>query len=158
MKANKALKRLAKIEALMSAVMERYSSAPHIREVLQDAKAAVTRAKEALSLQASSGTAKNPAVKHSKPPSKATPEPSKPKRKLSAAGRQAIIAATKKRWALKRAEAATAQSAGKKAVPARKKAAVKKVTVKAPTKAAKKVTATKKTAPATAQTGAQTAG
>ena len=48
MKANKALKRLAKIEMLMSDVTERYSaSAPHIREVLQDAKAAVTRAKEA---------------------------------------------------------------------------------------------------------------
>ena len=114
MKANKALKRLAKIEALMSDVTERYSSAPHIREVLQDAKAAVTRAKGAVSLQASSGTAKNPLVKHSKPPSKATPEPSKPKRKLSAAGRKAIIAATKKRWALKRAEAAKAKPASAK--------------------------------------------
>lgn len=69
MKANKAVKRLAKIEALMSDVTERYSaSAPHIREMLQDAKAAVTRAKAAVSLQASSGTAKNPPVKHSKPP------------------------------------------------------------------------------------------
>ena len=103
MKANKALKRLAKIEASMSDVTERFSSASHIREVLQDAKAAVTRAKEAVSLQASSGTAKNPLVKHSKPPLKATPEPSKPKRKLSAAGRKAIIAATKKRWARVRA-------------------------------------------------------
>jgi len=57
MKANKALKRLAKIEALISDLMERYSaSAPHIREVLQDAKAAVTRAKEAVSLQSSSET------------------------------------------------------------------------------------------------------
>jgi hypothetical protein len=37
-----------------------------------------------------------------------TPEAAKPKRKLSAAGRKAIIAATKKRWALKRAEAAKA--------------------------------------------------
>jgi predicted nucleic acid-binding Zn-ribbon protein len=74
MKANKAVKRLAKIEALMSDVTERYSArAPHIREMLQDAKAAVTRAKEALSLQASSVTAKSPPVKHSKPPSKATP-------------------------------------------------------------------------------------
>ena len=90
MKANKALKRRAKIEMLMSDVTERYSaSAPHIREVLQDAKAAVTRAKEAVSLRTSSGTAKNPAVKHSAPMSKATPEPSKPKRKLSAAGRAA---------------------------------------------------------------------
>jgi acyl-coenzyme A synthetase/AMP-(fatty) acid ligase len=61
MKTNKALKRLAKIEALMSDVMDRYSaSAPHIREVLQDAKAAVTRAKEAVSLQASSGTTSAP--------------------------------------------------------------------------------------------------
>src|SRR5665213_296997 len=56
MKANKALKRLAKIEALMSDVTERYSaSAPHLRKVLQDAKAAVARAKEAVGLQASSG-------------------------------------------------------------------------------------------------------
>jgi hypothetical protein len=73
MKANKAVKRLAKIEALMSDVTERYSaSAPHIREMLQDAKAAVTRAKEAVSLQASSGKAKSPPAKHSRPPSKAT--------------------------------------------------------------------------------------
>ena len=97
MKTNKALKRLAKIEALISDMTERYSSAPHIREALQDAKAAVARAKEAASLQASSGKAKNPTVKHSQPPSKAKPEPSRPKRKLSAAGRTAIIAATKKR-------------------------------------------------------------
>jgi len=97
MKATKALKRLAKIEALMSDVTERYSSAPHIREVLRDAKAAVTRAKEAVSLQASSGTAKNLSVEHSEPTSKAKREPSKPKRKLSAAGRKATIAATKKR-------------------------------------------------------------
>jgi DnaK suppressor protein len=62
MKANKALKRLAKIEALMADMTERYSaSAPHIREVLQDAKAAVGRAREAVSLQASSGTAKKAA-------------------------------------------------------------------------------------------------
>ena len=100
MKANKALKRLAKIEALMSSVTERYSaSAPHIREALEDAKAAITRAKEAVSLQTPSGTAKKPPVKHSEATSKAMREPSKPKRKLSAAGRKAIVAATKKRWA-----------------------------------------------------------
>ena len=53
MKANKALKRLAKIEALISDVTERYSaSAPHVRDVLQDAKAAVARAKEAMRLRA----------------------------------------------------------------------------------------------------------
>src|ERR1035441_9234308 len=98
MKANKALKRLAKIEALMSDVTERYSvSAAHIREVLQDAKVAVTRAKEAVSLQASSGTAKYPPVKHSEPTSKATPESSKTTRELSATARTPNIAAPKKR-------------------------------------------------------------
>jgi hypothetical protein len=98
MKTNKALKRLAKIEASISDMTERYSSSPDILETLQDAKAAVTRAKEAVSLQASSGKAKNLTVKRSKPPSKAKRELSKPKRRLSAAGRKAIIAATKKRW------------------------------------------------------------
>ena len=98
MKANKALKRLAKIEALISDLAERYSTdAPLIRGVLQNARVAVTRAKEAVSLQASSGTPNNPPVEHSERTSKAKREPSKPKRKLSAAGRKAIIAATKKR-------------------------------------------------------------
>ena len=159
MKANKALKRLAKIEALMSDLTERYSaSAPRIRDLLQNAKVAVTQAKEAVGLQASSGTAKNPLRKQSKAVSKATPELSKPKRRLSAAGRKAIIAATKKRWALKRAEAA-------KSTPARtaapKKAAVKKV---AQAKTAKKSVqvkkatvkaAAKKTASAPAPTGTE---
>ena len=105
MKTNKARKRLAKIEALISDLTERYSvSAPRIRDLLQNARVAVTRAKEAVGLQASSGTAKNSPVTESKLISKAPPELSKPKRKLSAAGRKAIIAATKKRWALKRAE------------------------------------------------------
>jgi hypothetical protein len=49
----------------------------------------------------------------------------KPKRKLSAAGRAAIIAATEKMWVAKRA-AAKAKSATKKAKSARKNAAAKK--------------------------------
>src|ERR1035441_3065487 len=114
MKTNKALKRLAKIEALISDVTERYSSAPHIRETLQDAKAAVTRAKAAVSLQASSGKAKNPTVKHSKPPSKAKPEPSKPKRRISKEGLARIVAATKKRWAAVRAAKAQQQKTAAK--------------------------------------------
>jgi hypothetical protein len=45
----------------------RYSArGPDIREVLQDAKAAVGRAKEAVSLQTSSGTAENRPVKWKK--------------------------------------------------------------------------------------------
>jgi hypothetical protein len=61
----------------------------------------------------------------SEPPSPATAPVPKSKRKLSKAGRAAIVAALKKRWALKKAAA--------------KKAVVKKASVKAPSaKAAKK--------------------
>jgi hypothetical protein len=81
MKAKKVLKRVAKIEALMLKVTEQSSS--DIRELLRDAKAAVIRAKEAV--QASFETAKNPPVKYSKPTSRATPESSKSKRKISVA-------------------------------------------------------------------------
>jgi len=42
----------------------------------------------------------------SEPPAPATPESKKPKRKLSKAGKAAIVAALKKRWAAKKAEAA----------------------------------------------------
>jgi hypothetical protein len=48
MKASKALKRLAKIETMLANVMKRYS-APDLGGVLKDAKAAVARAKEAVS-------------------------------------------------------------------------------------------------------------
>ena len=61
MKAKKILKRIAKIEALMSEVTERSSaSATHIQELLREAKTAIARAKKAVSSQASSGTVKNP--------------------------------------------------------------------------------------------------
>jgi hypothetical protein len=59
-----------------------------------------------------------------------TPEPSKPKRRISEEGMKRIIAATKKRWRLQKAQAAKAQRAAKKAAPARKKAAVKKAALK----------------------------
>lgn len=59
MKANKALKRLAKIETLMSDVAERFSaSAPHLREALKDLKAAVLSVKEAVKVQTSSAAPK----------------------------------------------------------------------------------------------------
>lgn len=65
MKANKALKRLAKIEVLIADVAERYSSgASQVREALQDAVAAFARVKAAVSSQAAAGTAKkHPAKK-----------------------------------------------------------------------------------------------
>jgi hypothetical protein len=146
MKANKALKRLARIEASLTAVTKRYSAGtPHIREALDDAQAAVTRAKVAVSLQASSRTAKNPPVKPSKSPSKATHEPPKPKRRISEEGMKRIIAATKKRWERVRSEAAKAQpaSAGKSA---RKTTAVKRAVKAAPAKAVRRAAPFKKTA------------
>jgi hypothetical protein len=123
MKANKALKRLAKIEASMSNVAARYSATePHTQEVLQDAKAAVARAREAV--QASSRAVKNPA---------------KPKRKLRAAAGQAGRAAKKSAPVRKKA--------------AVKKVAVKPLAAKttkkrAPIKTAVKKTAAKPTTPA----------
>jgi hypothetical protein len=168
MKATKALKKLAKIEVSLSDLIERFSASDHTgQEFLESAKASVIRAKETVSLQVSSRTAKNPNVKHGdEPASKTISEPSKPKRKLSAAGRKAIIAATKKRWALKRAEAA--KTATKNAAPTRKKGTTKRAAIKAaPAEAAietapvKKVvqkSAAQKTAPAPAQTVAQAAG
>ena len=162
MKANKALKRLAKIEALISNVTERYSAnAPAVRQVLQDAKTAVARAKEAMSLLVSSRTAKNHPAKHSEPPSTATPQSAKPKRRLSAAGRKAVQEALKRRRALKRAEPAKPRRAAKRAAPGRKRAAAKKAAVDGPSaktvkkrsliKRAAKKRAAKKTAPAPAE-------
>jgi hypothetical protein len=59
------------------------------------------------------------------PPAPAAAQAPKPKRKLSAAGKAAIIAATKKMWAAKKAAAKAKSVAAKKATPARKKAAKK---------------------------------
>jgi DNA-binding protein HU-beta len=87
MKANKALKRLAKIESLMSDVAERFSaSAPHLREALKDLKAAMLSVKEAVKVQAS------PAAK------KATPK------KAARAGKNAVAKkAARKRAPLRKA-------------------------------------------------------
>ena len=82
----------------------------------------------------------------SEPPALATPE--KPKHRISAEGMKRILAANKKRWAMKRAEAKKAQS------PVAKKSAPKKPAKKAaPAKAAKK-TATA-AAQAVTEAGAQ---
>ena len=58
-------------------------------------------------------SAKAAPVKASKP-SKATAAPAKAKRRLSAAGREAIIAGAKKRWALYHAAKAKAAKLAKK--------------------------------------------
>jgi hypothetical protein len=64
----------------------------------------------------------------------ASEEAPKTKRRLSKAGKAAIVAALKKRWAAKKA-------AGVKTAPVVAKKTVKKAPVKASRKAAKKVTA-----------------
>jgi hypothetical protein len=75
----------------------------------------------------------------SAPPAPTAPEPAKPKRTLSKAGRANIVAALKKRWAK--------EKAAKKAVPVSKKTAAKKAAVTAPSaKAAKKAAPAKKVA------------
>ena len=67
MKVNKILKRLAKIEELLSDVTERCSkNASDVRETLQDAEAAVARVKVAVSSQAPAKEAKNPSAKRTK--------------------------------------------------------------------------------------------
>ncbi len=122
MKANKALKRLAKIEALISDVSERYSSGPsHVREAIQDAMAAFARVKAVVNSQA----ARRPPVKLKKVAAKNAGAKAKQKRRLSAAGRKAIQEA-RRRWAKKRAATTNADQATMKAAPARKKAAAKK--------------------------------
>ena len=93
MKANKALKRLAKIEALISDMTERYSKgALYIRKALQDAKAAVARVKEAVS---PSQAARRAPVKRKK----AAAKPSKAK----AAKKSAPIKKAAKKAAAKKA-------------------------------------------------------
>jgi len=100
MKANKALKRLGKIESIMSDVAERFSaSAPHLREALKDLKAAMLSVKEAAKVQAS------PAAKKAAP------------KKAAHAGKKAVAKkAAKKRAPLRKA--------AKKAAPKHVAAAV----------------------------------
>ena len=67
MKAKKVLRRLTKIEAMISDVMELYlKGSLLIRKALEDAKPAINYVKAAVSSQAPSGTAKNSPVKRKK--------------------------------------------------------------------------------------------
>jgi len=109
MKANKALKRLAKIEALISDVAKRYSSGKtHVRDALQDAKAALARVKAAVSSRAPVKTAKkSPPIK--KAAKKRVAKKVAPARKKTAAKKSApVTRAPKKRAAKKRVSKKTA--------------------------------------------------
>ena len=81
MKANKALKRLAKIETLMSDVAERFSaSAPHLREALKDLKAAMASVKEAVKVQTSPAPKKSTSKKAARAGKKAVAQKAAKKR------------------------------------------------------------------------------
>lgn len=92
MKAKKAVKRLARVEALISNVLEQYAeNQTRVRELLDSAKESVSRAKKTVNLKAS------------KSPKKRVVSAKQPRqRRLSAAGRKALSVAAKKRWAAKR--------------------------------------------------------
>ncbi len=99
MKANKALKRLAKIESLMSDVAERFSaSAPHLREALKDLKAAVASVKEAVKVQTSPAPKKAAPKKAARAVKKAVAK--------KAAKKRAPVRRSAKKTPLKRAAAA----------------------------------------------------
>lgn len=76
-------------------------------------------------------------IKGESEPSTPVAIPAKPKRQLSAAGRQAIAEAARRRWASTKTSRATPEPAATKKATrkkaAAKKAAAKKVTVKLPT-------------------------
>ena len=88
MKSKKALKRLEKVEAILSNVIDQYTASENgVREKLDTAKASVVRAKE--SMQAPPKAAKKPPVKAKESG-----------RRLSAEGRKKLSIAAKKRWAI----------------------------------------------------------
>ena len=90
MKANKAIKRLSKIEALVADVTERYSSsAVHVRAALIGAQAAFARLKEVLSSEVSSETEKRAPAKRKKASVKKSEPAAAKKRKKRATSKKA---------------------------------------------------------------------
>jgi hypothetical protein len=69
MKSKKAVKRLTRVEALLSNVIDRYAGNPHrVKELLDSAKKSVVRAKETVNQQASSKATKRSPAKAAKSP------------------------------------------------------------------------------------------
>jgi hypothetical protein len=91
MKAKKAVKRLGKVETLLSIVIDQYAAGvDSVKELLDSAKASVVRAREAVNVHSSTAAPKKPPVKAQEPKRKG----------LSAAGRKKLSIAAKKRWAI----------------------------------------------------------
>jgi hypothetical protein len=88
MKAKKALKKLKRVESLLSSVIHEYAAKAHsVRELLDSAKASVVRAQVRVTSQRA---ARKPQLKVTK----------RKRWHLSAEARQKISLAAKKRWAL----------------------------------------------------------
>jgi hypothetical protein len=124
---------IGELRAMLHGVPARSAAAPEAPGRTRKKFSAAARRKMALAQK--TRWAK---IKGQSEPSSTTPEPPKPKRRISPEGMKRIIAATKKRWRLQKAAAKSAPT---------KKVASKKVAVK---KARAKVAA-KKSAPAAAQ-------
>jgi len=91
MKAKKAIKRLGKVETLLSGVIDQFAaSVDGVRELLDSAKASVARAVEAVNVHSSAAAPKKPPVKAQEPK----------RRGISAQGRKKLSIAAKKRWAI----------------------------------------------------------
>ena len=89
MKAKKAFKRLNKVEALLSNVIDKFpGNKDGLRELLGSAKGAVVRAKKTVTSQLSKPTRKKPPVKAE----------IAQQGRLTAEGRKRISLAAKKRW------------------------------------------------------------
>jgi hypothetical protein len=90
MKAKKALKRLDKIETMLSDVIDRVpESKDGLGELLGSAKAAIARAKKTVNSQLGAKGTKKPAAKAG----------TAQRGRLTAAGRKKISVAAKRRWA-----------------------------------------------------------
>ena len=91
MKAKKALKRLNKVESLLSNVIDQFpDSARGLRDLLDTARSSVVRAKETVGARVARAAKKPPAREHESR-----------SRRLSAEGRKRISLAAKRRWALR---------------------------------------------------------
>lgn len=94
MKAKKALKRLTRVETLLTDVIDQYTgSRRDVRELLDDAKASVVRAKKTVNVKPSARSGKEPPVKPGNSKSQITTEGRK---KLSSAAiKQSAVAKRK---------------------------------------------------------------
>ncbi|MBK5293690.1 MAG: hypothetical protein JJE04_18680 [Acidobacteriia bacterium] len=118
MKTSKALKRLAKIEAAIADVTERFSaSGPQIRALFKDLKAAAARAKEAVSLQPSSKPAKKAAKKAASARKKSAPKKTPVNARVKAAGKSKPARQNVKKKAVKKTAPVPADAVAAADVP-----------------------------------------